>query len=227
MNTTQDPGKDLNLICCSTTGTQCEGIDDPVISKIKCCRGLFAKTDTGRTVYLDDKNCHKDDTIAKCRGPDSGQWNLTGKLMPTFKQKFRLGALIERRCCTYEHKPYLFVRYSKQSSPFSSETVTLLTCCESPVIAYRDRDMIFKNCCVAHLYKNNTATNRNFIDVQLCPENKIRMPCCGTGDTSYCDSRNGQCIQDSGLATGCANVSDVVKRREEAGDFVHDFHDLS
>lgn len=228
VNVTQDLGKDLNLICCATTGTQCEEIDDPVISKIKCCRGLFAKKKkNGEKVYIDEKNCQKDDKIAKCRGPDSGQWNLTGTLMPTFKEKFRLGALIEHRCCTYHHRPYLFARYSKSATSLSAESVTLLTCCESPIIAYRDREMIFNDCCVVHLYKNNTVTTNNFLNVQLCPENKSRMRCCGTADTSYCDSPSGMCVQDSGLATGCANVSRVIRRREAAGDFVHDFNDLS
>lgn len=215
-----DDRSSLNRICCSTTGTQCEAIHDPVISKIACCRGRWIGQGKERH-YDSNQNCHRDGGyVGRCRGPDSGSYRLTEDLMPEPGDEFRLGALIENRCCAYQDKPFLFARFLKHAGKPSDQTITLLSCCASPTIAYHDRCEIFNYCCAARLFTNNTNGDTSF----LCPADGQRMPCCRSNESSYCSTRS--CVQKEAIATGCHNVSAIIRDREKAGDFVHKFSDL-
>lgn len=216
----QDNGTTINRICCSTTLTRCEAITDPIISQIACCRGRWlGHGDTRR--YDSNDNCNKDGKLfGHCRGPDSGKYELTGDLMPEPEDHFRLGALIENRCCVYRNKPLLYARYLKHTGPATPKTISLLSCCSSPTIAYRDRSETYDDCCAVHLFNRNTGGDNSF----LCPVDGNRMPCCGSDGSSYCSS--GSCVHKDGYATGCRNVSSIIREREKAGDYVHKFSDL-
>ena len=216
----RDNGTILNRICCSTTLTQCDKITDPDLSQIACCRGKWKGS--GKSRYYDSNhNCNKDrGYVARCRGPDSGKYQLTGNLMPEPEDMFRLGALIEHRCCVYRDKPLLYARYLKNAGPPSPQTISLLSCCSSPIIAYRDRCQIFADCCAVQLFSNNTRSDNSF----LCPSDGKRMPCCRSNDASYCST--GSCVHKHGYATGCQNVSSIIRKRAAVGDFVHKFSDL-
>lgn len=220
VNLDKDRGSTLNRLCCSTALTQCGGISDPDISSIACCRGKWVGSGKDRH-YDNNSNCNKDGgSVARCRGPDSGSFQLTGNLMPEPEDQFRLGALIDDRCCVYRDKPLLYARYLKNAGPPSPRTISLLSCCSSPIIAYRDRCEIFIDCCAVHLFNNNTKGDNSF----LCPPGGERMLCCKSNDSSYCSS--GSCVHRDGYATGCQNVTGIIQVRKEAGDFVHKFSDL-